>query len=380
LSEVLSSDLPVKTRIKEAIDKKTVIVTMFAIVLLILYFSAISPDLDIIVLILTNIDLFLLSMGIIWSIIALLFDSIAWKELLKGSNIIVSYWKAFKVFMSSWTFNLLLPSAGASEIAVRTALAKSEFENENLEQDLSPGIVLPSIILHRLLGMLAFIPLSIFVAFGLTSIDYFGLDESVGLTFLIIVSFVYLFLTTIVVLIAAKPTVVAISANFLFKRVEKVRLVIDQNIWTFSHQFQELAKSKISSLIAFAATFSAAVSHWISIYFIISSIGVGQGVEQFKIFHTVAVISFIGGTIEMIPVTFAGMEALLAIANTSFYSVIPPRTAEHALVVAFLIRLIKFYLIVFLGILMFAARRKKGENKNSETLEENLVDSQMNSI
>ncbi|MHA2330835.1 MAG: lysylphosphatidylglycerol synthase transmembrane domain-containing protein [Candidatus Hodarchaeales archaeon] len=380
MSEVLSSDLPVKTRIKEAIDKKTVIVTMFAIVLLILYFSAISPDLDIIVLILTNIDLFLLSMGIIWSIIALLFDSIAWKELLKGSNIIVSYWKAFKVFMSSWTFNLLLPSAGASEIAVRTALAKSEFENENLEQDLSPGIVLPSIILHRLLGMLAFIPLSIFVAFGLTSIDYFGLDESVGLTFLIIVSFVYLFLTTIVVLIAAKPTVVAISANFLFKRVEKVRLVIDQNIWTFSHQFQELAKSKISSLIAFAATFSAAVSHWISIYFIISSIGVGQGVEQFKIFHTVAVISFIGGTIEMIPVTFAGMEALLAIANTSFYSVIPPRTAEHALVVAFLIRLIKFYLIVFLGILMFAARRKKGENKNSETLEENLVDSQMNSI
>ncbi|MFW9993284.1 MAG: YbhN family protein [Candidatus Odinarchaeota archaeon] len=378
------TELSLKSRIKQAIDKKTLVITLFAVILLIFYLNSISPDLEVIVDIIASIDFLLLLFGVSWSIIALFFDSVAWRELLKSSKIVVSYWKAFKVFMSSWTFNLLIPSAGASEIAVRTALTKSEFANEDKNQDLSPGNVLPSIILHRLLGMLAFIPLSAFVAYGLASIGYFGLNPSIGWTFMIIVSLVYFIITLTVISIAIKPAIVSTVVGVLCKipgkvitglkePMEKINLAIDQNILTFSQQFQALARNRLSSMIAYAATFCAAVSHWISIYFIVSSIGIGQGENQFLIFHTIAVIAFVAGTIELVPVTFAGMEALLAIANTSFYSVIPPNSSEHALVAALLIRLVKFYFIVFIGILMFATRQKRsvvadefGQHENTD--------------
>jgi len=376
MNEVFTNDIPVKTRIKQAIDKKTLIIAGIAIILLIVYLNGISPDIDTITSIISNINLMMLFLSMLFSLIALFFESVAWKELLKGTRIETTYWKVFKVFMASWAFGLIIPSAGASEIAVRTAMSKNEFAKEGIEQDLSPGNILPSIILHRLIGMLAFIPLTIFVAYGLATIPFFNLDPAVGWTFLVLVTVIYTLLTVTVALIAFKPSAVTRIAVFLckipgkfsrklVKPMENIQVGIEKNIMTYCDQFQALAKGKLSSLIAFISTFCAAITHWISVYFIVSSIGIGRGENPLLMFHTIAVIAFIAGTIELVPVTFAGMEALLTIANSSFYTSLPPGTAEHSLVAAVLIRLVKFYFIVFIGILLFALRKKKIE-KNQE--------------
>jgi len=113
--------------LRKVFDKKTIILLGFAAVVLIFYF--ILEDINIFDIFDTfiNANWVLLIIGASFAFIAVLLDTITWKLLLSLASIRPPTLTTYRIQLSSFSYGLLIPSAGAVEAIMRVIMGTQEF-------------------------------------------------------------------------------------------------------------------------------------------------------------------------------------------------------------------------------------------------------------
>jgi hypothetical protein len=131
--------------------------------------------------------------------------------------------------------------------------------------------------------------------------------------------------------------------------IEPSEKIIDD----FSIQFTYLARNKFSSLIALILAFLSQIAHWISIFFILTSLGITITLDQ------VAAVNFLGGTIDFLPVGIPGMAGLKEITLSVFLDIGLGLGSTLAASGAILVQLMKFYFIIVVGLVVYVAGKSR---------------------
>jgi len=351
--------------LRETFDKKTLLLLGFAAIALIFYL--ILEDINIlnIVELITDANLLILIIGTLATFVAVLFDSLAWKILLGISSIRPSIPTVYRIQLASFSYGLLIPSAGAMEIIMRIVLGRKEFINEEENRNATSGEILSSIVAHRLCGLIAFIPVSIFVAFAILA--YFDdivynetkqhLPDNIAITFTLTISLLAIIIITLFILIAKAPNAAKkvftliltgiayfpLIGKFAKNAIEPSEKIIDD----FSIQFAYLAQNKFLSIIALVLAFFSQVAHWVSIYFILQSIQIPILLDQ------VAAVNFLGGTVDLIPVGIPGMAGLKEITLSVFLKSGLGLNPTLSFSGSLLVQLVKFYFLIIVGVLVY---------------------------
>ncbi len=352
--------------LRQAFDKKTIVLLGSAILLFIFFLISENVTVQDFVDILGRINLFILITGAAFTFIAVLFDSIAWKLLLRISSIYPSISSVYRIQLASFSYGLLIPSAGAIEIIMRIALGKKEFVQEEEQRNATSGEILSSVVVHRLCGLLAFIPIAIFLSFAMFSYlsdmltNFPGgqpLPEDFGIIFVTIISIVSIVIVFFFILIAlspnaAKKVVLTLLQGlgafpYIERYAKKAMEPSEKIIEDFSTQFKVLAQNKLLSLCIFFLTFFSQIAHWISIYFILHSIQIPILIDQ------VAAVNFLSGTADLIPVGIPGMAGIKEITLKYFLQYGLKLEDKLAWSGSILVQLIKVYFLVLIGILVY---------------------------
>ena len=248
---------------------------------------------------------------------------------------------------------------------MRISLGTKEFVNEKEDRNATSGEILSSVVAHKLCGLIAFIPISTFVAFAM--LMYFSdivenrtgqpLSNDLAIIFVLIISLLSFLVVIFFILVAKTPTTAKKVVLFFFKRLEPFPLIgtfakngmepVEKIIDDFSIQFAYLARSKLLSLVALIFAFFSQVAHWVSIYFILHSIGIQILLDQ------VAAVNFLGGTIDFIPVGIPGMVGLKEITLAVFLESGLNLGTTKAAAGAILVQLLKFYFLIVTGIAVY---------------------------
>ena len=368
--------------LRNAFDRKTLLLLGIAAIALLIYLYLGGVSLFTMIGIMLSANPIILFLGTAFTFIAILIDSIAWKVLLGISSIRPSTSSIYRIQLASFSYGLLIPSAGAVEGLMRIALGTQEFDNELENRKATSGEILSSVIAHKLCGLLAFIPISVFVAFAI--IAYFNeivenltgqsLSDEVAIFFVIIITLVSIIVIIFFVLIAKAPNITKTGITNILRvfsafpiigtRVQDMIEPSEKIIDDFSIQFSYLARNKFSSLIALILAFFSQIAHWISIYFILTSLaGINITLDQ------VAAVNFLGGTIDFLPVGIPGMAGLKEITLSVFLDIGLGLGSTLAASGAILVQLMKFYFIIIVGLLVYVA----GKTKVSSHVQDNTA-------
>ncbi len=377
-SELVTEETEISLR--KAFDKKTLLLLSFAALVLLIYLYLGNVSIFRMLEIMFSADLIILVPGTLFTFIAILFDTLAWKILLGISSIRPSTPAVYRIQLASFSYGLLIPSAGAIESLMRIALGTKEFINEKEERNATSGEILSSVVAHKLCGLIAFIPISIFVAVAM--LMYFSdiienrtgqpLSNDVAVTLVIIISLLSLIVIIFFILVSKSPIIAKKIVIFVLKALSSFPLVgkfakdaIEPSgkiIDDFSIQFKYLAHNKLLSLLALILAFLSQVAHWVAIYLILHAIGIQILLDQ------VAAINFLGGTIDAIPVGIPGMAGLKEITLTVFLEMGLNLGTETSAAGAILVQLMKFYFIIIAGILVYIAGKTRVTSKDLENI------------
>lgn len=363
--------------LRKAFDKKTLLLLGIAAIALIIYLYLGGVSIFTMIGIMLSANPLILLLGTLFTFVAILIDTLAWKVLLGISSIRPSTSSVYRIQLASFSYGLLIPSAGAVEGIMRIALGTQEFDNELENRKTTSGEILSSVIAHKLCGLLAFIPISVFVALAILA--YFNeiiskmtgqsLSDEIALIFVVIISLLSLIIVIFFILIAKSPkTAKTIIKNILRifssfpligvtakNAMEPSEKIIDD----FSIQFAYLAKNKFSSLIALVLAFFSQVAHWVSIYFLLTSLsGITITLDQ------VAAVNFLGGTIDFLPVGIPGMAGLKEITLSVFLDIGLGLGSTLAASGAILVQLMKFYFVIIVGLLVYIIGKSKVTSQN----------------
>lgn len=352
--------------LKSYFNKNTLVISIFAVLAIIIYFVIADIDIKELFHILTKVDYILLGLGALFTILAIIFDGISWNILLRISSIKTKIFEIIRISIISFSFGLLIPSAGAIDTIMKVYLSKDQFYNENTKKISTSGEILYSVILLRLCGLISFIPISVYISYSL--VNFFNISNEVGLLFILVIILLVVILTIFLLFTVTVPSQLE---NFLISAVSKLNFVpkirknqdqliiqINKIIKDYSTQFQYLLKNKQLAIIAILFTFVSQIAHWISILLILYSINIPISLDE------VAVVNFLAGTIDILPFGIPGMEGLKEI---SLSLIINTKTGNSTLAAsgAILIQLAKFYFVVIIGLFLYLLNTKK---KNSENV------------
>ncbi len=364
--------------LKEAFDKKTIILLGFAAFVLLLYF--ILEDISIFSMIDTFLgaNVVILTIGAGFTFIAVLLDTFAWKILLGISRIYPSTKTTYRIQLSSFSYGLLIPSAGAVEAIMKVVMGTQEFFNEEERRNATSGEVLSSVVAHKLCGLLAFIPISTFIAVSmfeylssiLIELGYPPLPERFNLIFVLLISIVTVLIMSLFILIALSPNKAKSILNTFLQgfsslplvrtRINSEKLSSDKLVDDFSIQFSYLAKNKLISFVALILAFFAQVAHWLSILLILHSVNIAISLDQ------VAAVNFLGGTVDLIPVGIPGMAGLKEISLSVFIEYGLSISTDMALSGAILVQLVKFYFLIVVGLLVYILGKTRVTSQDIE--------------
>jgi uncharacterized protein (TIRG00374 family) len=351
--------------LRKVFDKKTLILLGFAAFVLLMYF--ILEDINIFDIVDTflSANWILLVIGASFAFIAVLLDTLTWKLLLSISSIRPPTLATYRIQLSSFAYGLLIPSAGAVEAIMRVIMGTQEFVNEDENRNATTGEILSSVVVHKLLGLLAFIPISVFIAFSmfdyisdiLVQLNYDPLPRDFNLVFIILISLMALLIIALFVLIAINPSKAkGILSSLLIafgrfpligKHTTNAAKSSDKVVDDFSVQFAYLARNKVISVVALGLSFFSQVAHWVSILLILLSINIPILLDQ------VAAVNFLGGTVDLIPLGIPGMAGLKEITLSVFIEVGLGISTDIAISGAILVQLIKFYLLIIVGLVVY---------------------------
>ena len=362
-SKVVTEETEISLR--KAFDKKTLLLLSFAAIVLLIYLYLGDVSILTMIEIMLGADLILLIPGAAFTFVAILFDTIVWKILLGVSSIRPSTSSVYRIQLASFSYGLLIPSAGAVEGLMRITLGTKEFINEEENRNATSGEILSSVVAHKLCGLLAFIPISTFVAMAM--LVYLSdivenrtgqpLSNDLAIIFVIIISLLSIAVVVFFILLAKAPSTAKKVILILLRLLKPIPFVgpVAENamapagkiIDDFSVQFAYLAQNKLLSLIALVVAFFSQIAHWIAIYFILHSIGIQILLDQ------VAAVNFLGGTIDFLPVGIPGMAGLKEITLSVFLESGLSLRTDEAAAGAILVQLVKFYFIIVAGIFVY---------------------------
>ena len=372
--------------LRKTFDKKTLFLLGFAFIALVTYLILGKVSIVDMLNIILSASPPILMIGASITFIAVLLDTVTWKILLGISSIHPSTKSIYRIQLASFSYGLLIPSAGAVETIMRVSLGTKEFLNEKEGRNATSGEILSSVIAHRLCGLLSFIPISVFVAFAILTYfsdvieNEFGysLSKEVGISFVFIVSLISILVIILFILIAKSP-----------KRAKKILLKIlgglallpliggwvksimkpsEQMVDDFSIQFTYLAQNKSLSLLALILSFLSQIIHWIAIFVILQSIQIPILLDQ------VAAVNFLGGTVDIIPAGIPGMAGLKEISLAFFLEKGLGLIATEATAGAILVQIVKFYFLILVGILAYILGKSKVTSKelNNDIIHEEV--------
>ncbi|MHA1996059.1 MAG: lysylphosphatidylglycerol synthase transmembrane domain-containing protein [Candidatus Hodarchaeales archaeon] len=351
--------------LKKAFDKKTLVLLGFAAFVLFLYFILEDISINAMIDTFLGANIIILIIGALFTFIAVLLDTIIWKLLLGISKISPSIRTTYRIQLSSFSYGLLIPSAGAVEAIMKVVMGTQEFYNDEEKRLATSGEVLSSVVAHKLCGLLAFIPISAFIAVSmfeylssiLMELGYSPLPNGFNVAFVSIISIMTLIIVSLFILIALSPNMAKRILNIILQgfgslpligsRISSNRLTSDKLVDDFSLQFTYLAKNKLTSLVALILAFFAQIAHWLSILLILHSVNILISLDQ------VAAVNFLGGTVDLIPVGIPGMAGLKEISLSVFIEYGLSISTDKALSGAILVQLVKFYFLIVIGIIVY---------------------------
>lgn len=361
--------------LRKTFDKKTLFLLGFAFIALVTYLILGKVSIVDMLEIILNASPPILMIGASITFVAVLLDTVTWKILLGISSIHPSTKSIYRIQLASFSYGLLIPSAGAVETIMRVSMGTKEFLNEKEGRNATSGEILSSVIAHRLCGLLSFIPISVFVAFAILTYfsdvieNEFGysLSEEVGISFIFIVSLISILVITLFILIAkspnrAKKILLKILGGLALlpligEWVKSIMKPSEQMVDDFSIQFTYLAQNKSLSFLALILSFLSQIIHWIAIFVILQSIQVPILLDQ------VAAVNFLGGTVDIIPVGIPGMAGLKEISLAFFLEKGLGLIATEATAGAILVQIVKFYFLILVGILVYILGKSKVTSK-----------------
>ncbi|MFX1535461.1 MAG: lysylphosphatidylglycerol synthase transmembrane domain-containing protein [Promethearchaeota archaeon] len=361
-----TSELPT---LKKFFDFKTIIFLVLAFGGMLIYFILTTQEYGGISAIINTLlgaaPLFVFA-GIVINFCALAIDVLAWRLILSTNGIQPRFLRLINVYLTSFVFGLLIPSAGAVEIGLRTSMGR-EFYNYKEQRNATSGEIFSSIALHRLLGTLAFIPLSIVVAAGLTILLEEYIEPWMGLVFVLVIVFFAVFLTCLIFSVYLRPQAVIRffgSLPVLHNHKTTIQNVVNDYNTSLSH----LGRHKGKAMLAFLCTFGTAIVSYIGGTLIIYSL------DDSIPFLVVTVVIFLSGLLNLIPIPIPGMEGLREISVSWLFNVYKPGQPEKAAAASLLISLSGFYVVITVGILVYLVTRGSFLRKDFETLSNQKIE------
>ncbi len=326
----------------------------------------------------SQIKVELLFLGLAITLMGLCLDAFAWKILLKTMKVTASTYKTIETYFISFSWGLLIPSVTASEIYVRISQGKKHFHIKNEDRQPSAGELFSSIVLHRLLGLLAFIPLSIPVAYGFVVL--FDIDPSIGILFVTIIASFAVFAILFLLLIYLRPEIAIVFLNklldllgfilfpfregILYQKTNTRKFVSDYNT-----NLRLLASNPLMTFRAFLLSFLNAICNIAGASILVYAAG---GTAPLAV---IIVILFTSNTINLIPLGIPGMEGIKETVVATLYDKYEP--FSRAGVISLLNSLNTFYIPVIIGIIF--SMRSNSKNTDSPSInskmEENVLES-----
>ncbi|MFX1535945.1 MAG: hypothetical protein ACFFDI_17155 [Promethearchaeota archaeon] len=201
--------------LKDFFDLKTLFFIIIAFGIMLVYFLITTQEqggLNSIVHTLITASILFIVGGVLLNFCTIVIDVLIWRLLLSTIGIRSSFLRLLNVYMTSLVSGILIPSGGTVEIGVRTTMGRgfyNHFENRNA----TSGEILSSIALHRLIGTLCFLPVSVLAAIGIAVILEGHLDPSIGLILVVLVALFAFCLTLLIFSVYLKPDLVIRIVN-----------------------------------------------------------------------------------------------------------------------------------------------------------------------
>ncbi|MFX0061315.1 MAG: YbhN family protein [Candidatus Hermodarchaeota archaeon] len=355
--------------LKKFFDYKTIIFLVLAFGGMLIYFMITTQEYGGIGAILSTLlgaaPLFIFA-GIIINFCALTIDIIAWRLILSTNGIKPRFLRLANVYLTSFVFGLLIPSAGAVEIGIRTSMGK-KFYNHKEQRSATSGEILSSIALHRLLGTLAFIPLSVVVAAGFTILLEDYIEPWMGLVFILLIALFAVFLTCLIFSVYLRPQAVIRFFGSL-PVLHNYKTTIQNAVNDYNLSLSHLGKNKGKAILAFLCTFGTAIVSYFSGTLIIYSL------DDSIPFLVVTVVIFLSGLLNLIPIPIPGMEGLREISVSWLFNVYKPGQPEKAAAASLLISLSSFYVVIIVGILVYLVTRGSFLREDFKTLSDQKIE------
>ncbi|MHA2367284.1 MAG: lysylphosphatidylglycerol synthase transmembrane domain-containing protein [Candidatus Hodarchaeales archaeon] len=355
------------TVLKKSIDIRTVFMICLAFFWMIIFFAFAPGGIEGILETLFQIKIEFLVLGLMITLLGLFLDAISWRILLRRMDVFASINDTLEAYFVSFAWGLLIPSLTAAEIYVRISLGKKRFLHNPQNRSPSAGELFSTIVLHKLLGFLAFLPLSVPFAYGLVVL--LDLDPTIGLYFMAFIAILTALVILFLALIYAKPN---IATGFLTRGISVVATLIPpyrskvdshkaaarQFVLDYRTNFRFLASHPLAAFKAYLFALSNALCGFIGATFIVYSLGANVPI------WAILVIVFVSGSINLIPLGIPGMEGFKETVIASLYDKYENFSTAGA--IGILNSINTFYVPVLVGLLFAVLGNRKKDRKTFE--------------
>ncbi|MFQ5976939.1 MAG: lysylphosphatidylglycerol synthase transmembrane domain-containing protein [Candidatus Heimdallarchaeota archaeon] len=350
--------------LRQSLDKKTIFMIILAFSWMILFFVIGNQDeggIGGILEQLSHVRIELVVLAVLITLLGLCLDAFAWRVLLKSMDVSASINDALETYFVSFAWGLLVPSLTAAEIYVRISLGKKRFVKKLENRSPSSGELFSTIVLHKLLGFLVFIPLSVLVAYGLVVL--LDLDATAGFVFLGFVATLTVFVIVFLGLVYKKPNIAISLLTRLISaaaalippyksKADSHKAAARQFVNDYTLNLQLLAshprQASQAYLLAMLNVICGLSGATILVY------AAGGNVPIWAIL----VIMFVSGTLNLIPLGIPGMEGIKETVITPLYQ--RYETFSKSGAIALLNSLNTLYMPVLVGLVvqLFVTQKK----------------------
>jgi uncharacterized protein (TIRG00374 family) len=377
LEESIAQVEDLRAILKKSVDIRTTFMICLAFFWMIIFFAFAPGGIEGIFETLFQIKIEYLVLGLMITLLGLFLDAISWRILLRSMDVFASINDTLEAYFVSFAWGLLIPSLTAAEIYVRISLGKKRFHHNPKNRSPSAGELFSTIVLHKLLGFLAFLPLSVPFAYGLVVL--LDLDPTIGLYFMAFIAILTALVILFLALIYAKPN---IATGFLTRGISVVATLISpykskadshkaaarQFVLDYRTNFRFLASHPLAAFKAYLFALSNALCGFIGAAFIVYSLGANVPI------WVILVIVFVSGSINLIPLGIPGMEGFKETVVASLYDKYENFSTAGA--IGILNSINTFYVPVLVGILFAVLGNRKKDRKTFENQKTEINQSQ----
>jgi len=326
----------------------TLIITVLALSVLIVYLSYIG--IDEVAGVLLGANLWLLGLSIILIYISLFMDFLVWYDMLRRVEPKTKLFSSFRIYLMAFTIGYMIPSAGASNVAARSWMCSKEKWGKTC----GGPKVLSTIMAHTLIGFVTFAVSVIIALVGL----YFVFHVSFTvLLILIVLLAVLLFIVIELMIIFTNSKKLIHLIEKLHRFLKKVPILknhtslledIDDKIISLTKNFSYFFKNRKLFLYYFSIVMFSRVIIWLAIYVALLSIGLDM-----IPFMLVVIASIIIMLLAFIPLGIPGMTGIKEVVLSEIFILAPGMNDRIMSGAAGIISNVDFYFTVIVGAVLY---------------------------